>query len=256
MLQLSRVYGRSRMRRSVRRTATERPADGSARRSRREPAGDQDAAPGQAGDEHQHAVDDGGRDALRGAQAGGAERPRRHALARPPAGDVRAAPWPAAPAASAAAAAQRRGGAGGARGEQERGGVAGDDHRRRERDGRPRAAGEQPVADVAGRPRAASRAQREPPPRRSRAGRAARRRATAATSATATSGMYDRTGDGSASSTTTVEDDLHDLAGGPLPRRPPGRPRPTSPTSRPWLTARCTSPRTPPGSVALRNSDR
>ena len=32
-------------------------------------------------------------------------------------------------------------------------------------------------------------------------------------------------------------------------------PRPTSPTSRPCRTARCTSPSTPPGSVALRNSD-
>ena len=33
-------------------------------------------------------------------------------------------------------------------------------------------------------------------------------------------------------------------------------PRPTSPTSRPWLTARCTSPTTPPGSVTLRKIER
>ena len=53
--------------------------------------------------------------------------------------------------ASGSSSRQRRGHPRGPRGDQERGRVAGDDQRRRERDGRPRPPGEQPVAHVAGR---------------------------------------------------------------------------------------------------------
>jgi hypothetical protein len=205
----------------------------------------------QAGDEHHHAVDDRGGDPERPRPGRRGERPRRHALARPPAADVgqRARRITS----SARAAATRRVHPRRPRGDQERDRVARDDQRRRERDaGQP--AREQPVAQVAAaarRSRAhataeagpgaarATPARRRPPPRGARAherhGRAHGRRA-------------------------------HEAA-----RRRSGRPappaRPSAPTRRraaradvaraaAVADARWTSPTTPPGSVTLRKRER
>ena len=107
--------------------------------------------------------------------------------------------------------------------------------------------GEQPVADVAGRRRAGA-APSATARRRVAPGPRARRRRPPATSASATSGIDERTGDGSASSTTTVRTTCTTC---PAERSQATArsPRPTSLTSRPWLTPRWTSPTTPPGSV-------
>ena len=168
-----------------------------------EPHRDQDDRARQAGDEHHHAVHDRGCDALSRTQAGSAEHPRRRTLARPPAGDAgqhhghhreqRQRQHPRG----------RRGGARGARGDQERDRVAEHDHRGGERDRRQRPPCQQPVADVAGH--GASQ------PRPARAAATGSHPADehhadqpSPTSATATSGIDDRTGEGSASSTATV----------------------------------------------------
>ena len=76
-----------------------------------------------------------------------------------------------------------------------------------------------------------------------------------AASASTTSGMNERTGDGSTRRTAIVSTACTTC---PAERSQATtrRPRPTSCTSRPWLTPRWTSPTTPPGSVRLRNSDR
>ena len=68
-------------------------------------------------------------------------------------------------------------------------------------------------------------------------------------------GITEPTGEGSTSSTTTVSTictSWPSVRSHATARNA----RPTSPTSRPWLTPRCTSPTTPPGSARLRNTDR
>ena len=67
------------------------------------------------------------------------------------------------------------------------------------------------------------------------------------TTASTTTGIDSRTGDGSTSSTASVERDLHDLAGRALPGHGAQAPARRRPASRPWRTPRCTSPSTPPG---------
>ena len=116
-----------------------------------EPCHHEDGGTRQAGDEHHDAVDDGGGDPLCRTQAGRAEHPCRHALARPPAADAGQHHGQQHEQRQRQHPGQRRGGARGPRGDQERGRVAADDQRRRERDAQPGPAGEQPVADVAGR---------------------------------------------------------------------------------------------------------
>src|SRR6185437_9116591 len=73
MLHESSVYGRSAIGDSVRRGAGD---EGAQRRL--EPPAEQHERAGQGGDEHHDPVDDGGGDALAGAEAGGAEH---HAVA-------------------------------------------------------------------------------------------------------------------------------------------------------------------------------
>ena len=184
-----------------------------------EPHGDQDDRARQAGDEHHHAVHDGGCDALSRTQAGSAEHPRRRTLARPPAGDAgqhhghhreqRQRQHPRG----------RRGGARGARGDQERDRVAEHDHRGGERDRRQRPSGQQPVADVAGRSASQPRPARAPPRGRTRptSGHADHRR-----------DQRDRHqrhrrphGRGQREQDDDGEHDLHDLPGGALPRDGP-----------------------------------
>ena len=116
------------------------------------------------------------------------------------------------------------------------------------------------------RGRAARRGRRRRPFAAPRAHRADRRAAAPGSAATApsatqptaeraTSGIDERTGDGSTSSTTTVEHDLHDLAGGAFPGDRAQAPADVADVA-PCRTPRCTSPSTPPGSVVLRNCDR
>ena len=66
---------------------------------------------------------------------------------------------------------------------------------------------------------------------------------------------WERTGEGSASSTATVSTSC---TAWPAERSQATArsPRPTSRVSRPWLIPRWTSPATPPGSATLRNSER
>ena len=176
----------------------------------------------QAGDEHHDAVGDRRRDALAGPEPRGGERPAGRALARPPAGDARQHHGRHREERERQQPRQRRGGSGRARRDQERGRMADHDERRR------RARSPAPL-----RARAGCRGRRRRP-RGGRAPAASRRRpgharpasstaAAAATSATATSGMDERTGDGSAMSTHDGEDDLHDLAAGAFPRHGPQR---------------------------------
>ena len=94
------------------------------------------------------------------------------------------------------------------------------DQRGGERDRRQRPRRQQPVADVAGRRRCAA----APSASARHAGRTrptSTTPITVAASATATSGINDRTGDGSASRTSDGEHDLHELPGGALPRDGP-----------------------------------
>ena len=115
---------------------------------------------------------------------------------------------------------------------------------------RPRPAGQQPVADVAGH-RAAQPRPAGPPATAVARGPRARpasdhrdeRHRDQRHRRPHGRRQREQHGDG--------EDDLHDLPGGALPRRRPAAPRPTSRTSRPWLTPRWTSPTTPPGSVEV-----
>ena len=137
-----------------------------------EPCHHEDGGARQAGDEHHDAVDDGGGDPSLRTQAGRAERPCRHALARAPAADAGQHHGQHHEQRDRQHPRQWRGGARGPRGDQESDRVAGDDQRRRERDAQPRPPGEQPVADVAGRcapdPRPRGPADRVAPGRRAR----------------------------------------------------------------------------------------
>ena len=86
MPQLSTMYGRSPTGITVRRNGrrSTRRLCGSAARD----LATSTTAPGRLAAKHQHAVGHGRRHALAGGQPGGGEGPRRHALARPPTGDI------------------------------------------------------------------------------------------------------------------------------------------------------------------------
>ena len=202
-----------------------RPEDRRARRSPvHEPPRDEHDRAGEAGGEHHDAVGDGGRGATTRAQAGRGEHPCGRALARPPAADARQHHGQHREQRQRQQPGDRRGDPGRPRGDQEHDRVAEDGHRRRKHDRRQRVPVQQSVADV-GRHRVPR--PRPPGTPASRRTRSTRTTPTAAaTSATATSGMDERTGDGSTRRTQIVSSDLHDLAGGALPDdRPQARGR-------------------------------
>ena len=138
------------------------------------------------------------------------------------------------------------------RGDQERDRIAEDGHRRREHDRGQRLPVKQPGADV-GHHRVPHARPPGTPASRSQAGRRERRRRPSRPVRPTTSGMDERTGDGSTKRTAIVST-TWTTCPAVRSQTTARSPRPTSSTSRPWLTPRWTSPATPPGSVRLRNS--
>ena len=212
-------------------------------------------APGRVAASASTPYDGGGRNALAGAQAGGAERPRGHALRAGP--SRRCSSAPPSPPASASRAAET--------------GAWVRSPPRRARPGTTWPGGRRPPRRTRARCPATTRLANRPTWRSVPAARRVRAQgdvprgrrplirspppSTPTTAAATTSETDSGTGDGRSSSTLSASASWTTC---PAERSQATarRPRPTSPASRPWRTARSTSPSTPPGSTVLRNCDR